>query len=147
MTAAAIGLAAILSAAFAAAQPVASIEEVQKEPNLEKRSDLALKYAHWSLDGARKAYEEGDLEAMRKSLASSLEGVDLSWDSLKASGKNPRRSPRYFKRAEIEVRKLLKRLADMRDAVGIDDRPVVAEAHASAGKALDRLVAAVMAKK
>jgi hypothetical protein len=145
VTAAAVIIVAA-TAAFAAAQPN-TVDAVMAVPNLERRSDLALRFAHSSLDGARKAYDAGDLEAMRQSLATALAGVDLSWESLKATGKNPRRSPRYFKRAEIEVRKLLKRLADLRDAVSIDDRPPVEEAYAHADKALDRLVAAVMSKK
>lgn len=144
---AATGLMTGMLLAFAAPQPPASIEAVMAEPDLEKRSDRALQFAHGSLDGARKAYDAGDLAAMRKSLATTLEGVDLSWDSLQASGKNPRRSPKYFKRAEIEVRKLLKRLTDLRETVGVDDRPIVAEAQTQAAKAHDRLVAAIMSKR
>ena len=36
--------------------------------------------------------------------------MDLGWDSLESTGKDPRKSPKWFKHAEIETRDLLKKI-------------------------------------
>ena len=51
--------------------------------------------------------------------------MDLAWDSLQSTGKNPRKSPQWFKQAEIETRDLLKKLETLQHDMGFEDRPML----------------------
>lgn len=133
-------LAAVLFSAIAAF--AADIEAVKAEPNLEKRSEKALVYANASLDEARKDLENpgGHLDQVRA-------GIDLCVESLEATGKNARRSPKYFKRAEIEVRKLIRRLDSFRLELPLDDREPVDKLLKHAHQVQDDLVLGIMTRK
>jgi len=123
------------------------IDGLKAEPNLEKRSDLALAFAQKSLDAAQKSYQAGEIDTTANSFADVKGAITLSWDSLVATGKNPRKSPKFFKRAEIQVRKMLRRLGEFRNAMSVDDRPMIEELYQTASKTHDRLLSAVMSKK
>src|SRR5437879_5185441 len=92
---------------------------VRTQPNLEKRSDLALQYADSILDEARDQYKKGEFEKTKSSLGQVQEAVDLSYDSLLATGKDPRRSSGPFKRAEKATRELLRRLDGLHQAMSV----------------------------
>ena len=103
----------------------ADLWRVNKEPNLEKRSKLALENAHQALKAARQAYDGGDLDTTRALLLEVEQSVHLAEESLKKTGKNPRRSPKHFKRAEIDTRELLRRIDSFRDYVSFADRSML----------------------
>ena len=56
------------------------------------------------LKRARAAYEKGENDEVAAALAEIQESVDLAYTSLTKTGKDPRRSPKWFKKAEIETR-------------------------------------------
>ena len=54
---------------------------IQQEPNLERRSQLAIDYANTALDDARKQYQEGDTgraEAALKCIADGPQAFDAT---------------------------------------------------------------------
>jgi hypothetical protein len=104
--------------------PVAAeeFEDVRAEPNLEKRSERALRAAEQAMSALSTAYSGGDAEASEASAGRMMRAVELAAASLEASGKNPHRS-KYYKRAEIGTRSLARRLTDFAEAASIDDRP------------------------
>lgn len=106
---------------FAARGPQ-SLEELRSERDLEKRSRLALEYAHDVLDRAIKTYLEGKQQAGLEMLLEVQQAVELSRDSLEATGKVPSKRPKHFKRAEIETRKLLRELEGAETQVNFDHR-------------------------
>jgi hypothetical protein len=120
----------------------ADLEAVKAEPNLEKRSEKAMAFAHKALDEARKDHSgyEARLEEMRA-------GIDLCVESLEATGKDPRRNPKYFKKAEIELRKLIRRLDNYRIELSIDERGPVEKLLEHAHKVHDELLLGIMTKK
>src|SRR5665213_1858934 len=83
---------------------------IQQEPNLERRSQLAMDYAGTALDAARTAYQSSDLEKTKTSLSEVGSAVDLAYDSLQQTGKEVRRDSKFFKRAELSTRQLLRRI-------------------------------------
>lgn len=140
----------LLAVALLVALPAAAradLGAVKAEPNLEKRSDRALAHAHRALETASRAYKTGELKKVEASLAEALEAINLSEQSLRDSGKNPRRSPKHFKRAEIEIRKLIRRLDGLRDAMSVDDRPMVEALGRRAHEIHERLLNGIMSKK
>ncbi len=104
---------------------LADLARVNAEPNLEKRSKLALENAEAVLKDARAAYDKGDAVDTRKLLGEVKDSVLLAQTSLKETGKDPRRSPKWFKYAEIHTRDLLRRLDAFREQMSYTDRPMI----------------------
>jgi hypothetical protein len=120
---------------------------IKVEPKLEKRSELALQYADAQLDAARDAYKKGDLDASRAALAEVEAAVQLSYDSLLATGKDPRRNSRPFKDAEKSTRQILRRLESLSDLMSALDRGAVEPAQRTVPDIHDRLITGIMGKK
>jgi len=101
------------------------LSAVKLEPKLEKRSELAMQYANTALDSAKIAYQEGRFETTQVALNEVKDAVTLSYSSLMATGKNPRKSSGSFKRAEKATRELLRRMLGFRDFMSVVDHPVL----------------------
>jgi hypothetical protein len=125
---------------------VLDLAAIRNEPNLEKRSDLALDYANTAIDSARDATNAGDDAKLRSSLGAVIESVELSWNSLSETGKYARNNS-GFKRAEVRTRAMLRRLDGLRDLAGLDDKPEVEKARARVAEIHDDLVLKIMGKK
>ncbi len=123
----------------------ADLLSVRAEPNLEKRSDLALEFASQSMDSAKKAYEETPAEFAGR-LADIQAGAELSYTSLQETGKAARRSPKYFKRAELKLRALLRRLDNLAKEVSIEDRKPVDGVHARVSELHEQVLHEIMSK-
>lgn len=125
----------------------ASIKDVISEPNLEKRSRLALDNADQAYQAARSAYGAGNTDAVTAALHEVQESVEVAYASLQATGKDPRKSPKWFKKAEMETRDLLRRLDSFRDAMSFDDRSSVDPIKAKVQQVHDELLMGLMEGK
>ncbi|MBM3796482.1 MAG: hypothetical protein FJW31_21010 [Acidobacteria bacterium] len=125
----------------------ASLETIRKEPNLEKRSELALANADLAIDRARTAYQNGEDAAFKTALDEVSASLDLGKQSLDATGKNARKKPKYFKKAEITIRRLARRLDTMRNEVSVDDRPAVEPVVTRAHALQEEILHAIMGTK
>ena len=125
----------------------ADLKIALNEHDLGKRSKLALDNAGEALKEAREAYQKGDDPALGAAALEIEESVSLAWDSLESTGKNPRKSPRWFKQAEIETRSLLKKLDTLQHDIGFEDRPVLDKAKARLQKVHDDLLRGLMEGK
>ena len=137
-------------AALAAAMAVtarADLKQALAEPNLEKRSKLALDNAETAYQTLRSAYEKGDNTQTAAAAREITESVDLAYTSLTGTGKDPRKSPKWFKRAEIETRDLLRRLDNFQQQMSFDDRPLVEPAKAKLQQVHDSLLVGLMEGK
>jgi len=84
------------------------------------------------------------VEKIKDQLKEFQGAVDLSVDSLQATGKNARRNPKHFKRAELRLRDLLRRLETFKRDMSFDDRPVLDGVLEHVGKKIDELVEATL---
>ena len=84
--------------------PADDLARLQSEPNLEKRAHAALNNAEDALKQARDAYTSGDTSAAESRLEEVGQSVELADSTLKQTGKNPSRSPKHFKYAELRTR-------------------------------------------
>lgn len=126
---------------------ISDLAAVKLEPNLERRSEKALENANADMDLARDASIAGDAAKIKADLDDLRESVDLAYQSLVDAGKNPRRSPKYFKRAELKTRELIRRLGDMAQAVDPDQRPFVENVRSGVSNVHDELIRDIMKKK
>jgi hypothetical protein len=124
----------------------ADIASVKAEADLEKRSELALANADEQVDAARRAYSAADMKAQQAALDEVRESVETSYEALEHTNKAPRKS-RYYKRAELKVQALLRRLRTLRDDVNVDDRGAVESVMKRLQEIHDELLIEIMSKK
>jgi RNA polymerase-interacting CarD/CdnL/TRCF family regulator len=125
----------------------ADLQRAMAEPNLEKRSQLALDNATASYKHARAAYEKGELDDVAAAAKEFQESIDLAFTSLTKTGKDPRRSPKWFKKAEIETRDLLRRLESFQQEMSFSDRPLLDPAKNRLTQVHDELLVGLMEGK
>lgn len=125
----------------------ADIASVKAEINPERRSERALINAEAALDEAKKALEQGEEKKLAEAIAEVGESIALSKESLEQSGKNPRKNPKYFKKAEIGIRKLIRRLDNFRLDITVDERKPVEDLIEKANALQEDILQAIMTKK
>lgn len=125
----------------------AGLKEALAETNLEKRSKLALDNADVCLQAMRAAYEKNDNGQVAAAAAEMRESVDLAYASLTQTGKDPRKSPKWFKRAEIGTRDLLRRLDAFQRDMSFEDRAMLDELKARTQQVHDALLMGLMEGK
>jgi Skp family chaperone for outer membrane proteins len=122
-------------------------KQVQAEPNLERRSKLALENAAAALQSARDAYRNGDNEKVEALAKEVQESVELAYASLQQTNKDPRRSPKYFKYAEIGTRDLLRKIDNFQQEMSFADRPVLDKVKEKVQQVHDNLLLGLMEGK
>jgi hypothetical protein len=125
----------------------ANLEEARAEPNLERRSNLALVNAVTALKEAREAYRNGDSQMTTERIAEVQESVELGYDSLVKTGKDPRKSPKWFKRAEISTRDLVRSMESFEHDMSFTDRPMLQKAKDRVQQIHDELLTGLMEGK
>lgn len=125
----------------------ADLSQARAEANLEKRSKLALDNADAMLAGARQAYEKGENSRVEAAVAEMRESVDLAYKSLEETNKNPRRSPRWFKYAEIQTRNMLRKLDTFEQSMSYADRGMLANVKSYVQQVHDKLLQGLMEGK
>jgi hypothetical protein len=125
----------------------ADLAQIKAEPNLGKRSALALDHAFDALTLARDAYSKGQNADAEKWIKEIKESVELAETSLHQTGKNPRKSPKWFKRAEGSTRDLLRRLDALQRDMDLTDRPMLDAVKATVQQVHDDLLEGVLEGK
>jgi hypothetical protein len=125
----------------------ADLSPIQAEKNLEKRSRLALDHADEELRESRRAYKDGDLERTTMLLAEVEAAVALAEESLKETGKNPSRSPKHFKHAEIKTGDLLRKIDSFSRDMSYADRHLTEKLKKNLEETHDRLLHGIMTGK
>ena len=144
-----IGRGILLLVAMAAwAMPAApDLAKIKAEPNLERRSKLALENAAASLKAARDAYQKGDSQQTATCIAEIGDSVDLAYSALKETHKDPRRSPKWFKSAEIATRNLLRQLDTFQQDMSFNERAGLDPVKAKVQQVHDDLLLGLMEGK
>jgi len=125
----------------------ADLKQAMAEPNLEKRSKLALDNAAAAYQTARAAYDTGENEKVATDATEIIESVDLAYTSLMKTGKDPRKSPKWFKQAEIETRTLLRRIETFQQQMNFTDRDLLDKTKAKVQQVHDDLLVGLMEGK
>jgi len=141
-------LAGALALSLCCAEPArADLKAALAQPDLEKRSGLALDNAAAALKAARKAYDKDDNALVAALVAEIEQSVDLAQTSLQQTGKNPRNHPKWFKKAEITTRDLLRRLDTFQQDMSYADRALLDGVKARILKVHDDLLLGLMEGK
>lgn len=124
----------------------ADLASIKNMPDLEKRSEAALANADQEVDSARTAYKAGDVKKMQQELEELRDSVTVAADALESAPKQARKS-KYYKRAELKTRAILRRLMTLADEVSVDDRKPVEDARQKVQEVHDHLLEDIMSNK
>jgi hypothetical protein len=124
----------------------ADIAAVKSEPDLNRRSELALMNADEKIDVARQAYQAGNEAAEQAAIQEVAESVTVCYEALEKTRNEPRKS-KYYKRAELKVSALMRRLSGFRDEVSFDFRPNVEVVLKRLSDIHDELLSDIMSRK
>jgi hypothetical protein len=126
-------------AAALTAQP-ADLAAIAQEPNLDRRVDRFANAATKALDRARDEFAKDQYEAGRASVAEVPKIIEAAAESLRAAGRDPRRNSRPFKRLEVRIQPLSRRLKAMARDSSVEDRPYIEKAHQRLEEINDEIV-------
>jgi len=133
---------------FALCLGAVDLEAVKKEPDLQKRSDMALDAAMEALKEARALPTEGgSVDDLQKRMDTMIEAVELSLKSLRDTGKRPNKLTRYYKRGELKTREMQKQIENLVQALAFDSRPPAEKAQARLAVLHDEFLFGVMSGK
>ena len=119
---------------------------VKSEPNLEKRSELALEHANVALDAARDDYNAGDVGKSQSELEEVCDSVDLAYEALADTGKDPHKDSKFFKRAELRINELMRRLESLAPGMSGVDRGTLDNVRARISAVHDKLLTGIMTR-
>lgn len=119
---------------------------VKAEPDLNRRSEMALANAAEKLDAARQAYMAGNDAAEAADIQEVGDSVALCYESLEQTHEAPRKS-RFYKRAELKVSELMRHLSGFRDEVNFEFRPKVDVVLKKVSDIHDQLLSDIMSRK
>lgn len=114
----------LLACSLAALARHESLDELKAKLKSAKLSDqpkLCLEIAHQQLDAMEKAYQAGQTEQARGLLQDVVNYAQQAGDAA-------RKSRKHIKKTEIEVRKMSRRLQDLKLTLDVDSRPPVQDA-------------------
>ena len=125
----------------------ANLKEIKAEPSADKRAIKALDYAGKSLSSVREHLQASSIDELKKGLAEFQDAMDLTMESLEATGKNPAKSPNQFKKVELRVREYMRKLKTLEHDLGFEERSLVRPVIEHVEKIQDELVQGIMRKK
>lgn len=125
----------------------ANLASVRGEPNVEKRSRLALDNADAAYLRSRANLEAGKSEAAAADLQEVQQSVELAKEALDQTHQNPSRKPKNFKYAETRTRDLLRKLKGWQESLDSTDRPMVEAVRNRIQEVHDEWLTGIMGKK
>ena len=123
------------------------IESVRNEPNLERRAELALENANEAIDRAKQFAADAKYDKLHLAVVEVQDSVELCHESLAATGKDPRKNTRQFKRVEMKIHQLTRRLRGFAGEVSVEDKPVVEKAANRLDEINDEIVTGIFTKR
>ena len=101
--------------------------KLARQSNPIKKARLQVELAEISFNEGRKLYLENDPESGLEKLKEMLSWSEKSHDVLFGTGRDPRKKPSGFKKVEIKLRKLDRRVKALSLAVPFEEREEMAK--------------------
>jgi hypothetical protein len=117
------------------------LAELQSEHDPAKRSEMALAFAGESFDNARSSYTKGDIHSGDAELENMTYALNSCADSLAAMNK-----ARFYKKAELKVAYLQRRLRSLVDELGVQERGWAEYTNRKVEDIHEKMLAGVMRK-
>lgn len=118
-----------------------ALDNLKTESNPSRRADMGLALADAQFDSARTAFNKQDYQTGNTCLDIMTKALDDVVSSLHQAGKS-----RLYKRAEIRVSQLQRRLRDLTDDIGAEDRGWAEQTGRHLSEIHEKLLEGVMRK-
>ena len=125
----------------------ANLASIKEEPNAEKRADRAMDYGGKMLLEVREKFAKHEMKQLEIALAEFRGAIELTVDSLKATGKEPAKNPRAHKKVELRLREFMRKLKTMEHDLDFDDRALIKPVIDRVEQIQDDLVQGIFSKK
>jgi len=106
-----------LAALAASVSAQAFLADLKSEHDPGRRAELALSFADESFDSAKSLYQKGDIHEGDVALENMTSALNACVESLAAANK-----VKIYKKAELKVAMLQRRLSGLTDALGVLER-------------------------
>lgn len=130
----------LVAFAFALA---AQTEDWRAERDVRKRVELGLKVAEHQLDEARKVYRSGDPYQAQAGLEESVDTMLEAYQILVDTGDDMRKQARRYKKIEIDLRGILRKLEDFRMQAEVVDRGPIERAAETVSRMRENMLKAM----
>lgn len=122
------------------------LKAVRAQPDLNKRAELAMENADESVDAARRAFNGGNMDQAHAAVADIQASVQLACDSLRETRKQPRNN-KYYKRVELNMRSLLRRVDALDHDAPFEERGNVEQMQKRLQELHDQILLDIMSKR
>lgn len=119
----------------------ASLDALKSEPDSGRRAEQALTLAETQFEVARTAYAKGDMATGDADLDTMAKALDTAVKSLSQARKS-----RLYKRAEIRVAHLQRRMAGLLDDLNLDQKTWAEQTSRHVEEVHDKLLQGAMEK-
>jgi hypothetical protein len=123
------------------------LESARNEPNLDWRAELALDNANEAIDRAKGFAAESKFDKLHLAVVEVQESVELCQSALGATGKDPRKNTKQFKKIEMRIHQLTRRLRGFAGEVSIEDKPAIERVANRLEEINDEIVTGIFTKK
>ena len=127
--------------------PSLDLESARNEPNLERRAELALENANQAIDRAKQYAADSQFDKLHLAVMEVQESVELCHSTLASTGKDPRKNTRQFKKVEMRIHQLTRRMKGFADEVSIEDKPVIQKVVNRLEEINDEIVGGIFTKQ
>lgn len=122
------------------AQAAGGLDAIRDDPDPQRRYRAALDYSAEQITVARKAYEENRHQDFDGALKEVAAGARLCDETLRAPVNKRIRNASHYKRAELKLREVLRRLTQLEKEVSVDDRAHILKTRDAVQEIHDRLL-------
>ena len=112
-----------------------------------KRYQKEIDHASNQIDAARKAYQAGSTAGFQSALSEIAAATERCDQILRAPGKNNARNLGQFKKAEIRLREILRRLDQLANETAVDDRKPIQAAREVVQRIHDQLLVDITSRR
>ena len=125
----------------------ADLASIKEDPAADKRALRALDHAGKTLSNIRDNLAKTSMSSLKEQLAEFSASMELTVDSLAATGKNPAKSPNLFKKTEMQLRLYMRKLKTLEHDLNVEERPLITTVITRLEEIQDNLVQGIMRKK
>jgi hypothetical protein len=122
------------------------LSAIRAQPDLDKRALLAMTHADECVDVVRKDWDGGRMEEARTRVSEIQSSVQLAYDSLRQTGKQPHNN-KYYKRVELNMRELVRRMEGLQNDAPYDDRASVEQVLKGVQDLHDQILMDIMSRR
>lgn len=133
---------ALLFVAFAVSL-AAQTKDWRAERDVRKRAELGLKAAESQLDDARQVYRSGDPYQAQAGLGEAVDTMLEAYQMVVDAGDDMRKQARRYKKVEIGLRGILRKLEDFQMQAEVVDRGPIERAAQTVSRMRDNMLKAM----